>query len=66
VQQLVRRIKEGGAIGETDDMALAGILSTQLLHYQFVQNFEVPASLGPGSKIKFCGSAKHVAKPALP
>jgi len=66
VQQLVRRIKEGGAIGETDDMALAGILSTQLLHYQFVQNFEVPPSLGPGSKIKFCGGAKRVAEPALP
>jgi asparagine synthase (glutamine-hydrolysing) len=66
VQQLVRRIKEGGAIGETDDMALAGILSTQLLHYQFVQNFKVPPSLGPGSKIKFCGSAKRVAEPPLP
>jgi asparagine synthase (glutamine-hydrolysing) len=35
VGQLVQRLDRGQALGETDDMALAGILSTQLLDRQF-------------------------------
>jgi asparagine synthase (glutamine-hydrolysing) len=36
VEQLVARLKSGARIGETDDMALAGILSTELVRRQFV------------------------------
>jgi asparagine synthase (glutamine-hydrolysing) len=38
VSQLVRKIDGGAALGETDDMALVGILSTQLVHHQFVEH----------------------------
>src|SRR6185369_2221965 len=31
VQQLIRKVTAGAALGETDDMALVGIISTQLL-----------------------------------
>lgn len=45
VNQLVNRIEGGRPLGETDDMALAGILSTQLVHEQFVTRFRPPVPL---------------------
>ena len=36
VQRLVKKATERGRLSETDDMALAGILSTELLHHHFV------------------------------
>ena len=36
VDQLVAKLKRGLPLGETDDMALAGIISTQLVDRQFV------------------------------
>jgi asparagine synthase (glutamine-hydrolysing) len=54
VEQLVRKIDGGAAIGETDDMALAGILSTQLVYQQFVKNFRWSAPLAPTDRIKLC------------
>ena len=42
VEQLVQKIDSGRPLGETDDMALAGILSTQLVYDQFVQGFKKP------------------------
>jgi asparagine synthase (glutamine-hydrolysing) len=39
VAHLVRKVASGAAIGETDEMALAGMLSAQLLHRQFVTGF---------------------------
>lgn len=36
VRQLVQKAESGKALGETDEMALAGILSTQLVHRLFV------------------------------
>ena len=39
VSHLVKKVELGLPIGESDDMALAGILSTQLLHHQFVEHF---------------------------
>jgi asparagine synthase (glutamine-hydrolysing) len=54
VQQLVKKIKTGAAVGETDDMALAGILSTQLLHQQFVENFRCPQPLSENDPVKLC------------
>jgi asparagine synthase (glutamine-hydrolysing) len=56
VSQLVRKIELGAAIGETDDMALAGIISTQLVHFHFVKSFRRLPPLGPRDDVKRCGS----------
>lgn len=45
VGQLLRKLDEGAALGETEDMALAGIVSTQLVHQQFVAGLRRPAPL---------------------
>jgi asparagine synthase (glutamine-hydrolysing) len=39
VQQMFQKLAAGKRVGETDDMALAGILSTQLVWRQFVVDF---------------------------
>ena len=39
VERLVQKVRRGGAIGFKDNMALVGILSTQLLVEQFVRNY---------------------------
>jgi asparagine synthase (glutamine-hydrolysing) len=54
VTQLVRKIDAGSAIGETDDMALVGILSTQLLHRQFVTHFRKAKPLDGNDAIRIC------------
>jgi asparagine synthase (glutamine-hydrolysing) len=54
VGKLVAKIEHGMPIGETDDMALAGILSTQLLHYLFVKNFSPVAPLSEQDDVKIC------------
>lgn len=45
VRLLVNKFIKGGAIGFKDNMALVGILSTQLLHNQYVANFQVTQNL---------------------
>jgi len=57
VGQLVAKIRQGGAVGETDDMALAGIISTQLVHRQFVEHFQMPPPLAYNDPLKVCASA---------
>jgi asparagine synthase (glutamine-hydrolysing) len=52
VGQLVRKIREGKAVSESDDMALAGILSTQLVHRQFVQKFTLSPALSEKENVK--------------
>jgi asparagine synthase (glutamine-hydrolysing) len=49
VQSMVTKLQSGGRIGETDDMALAGIISSQLVWYQFVNRFpsRMPAAVHP-------------------
>jgi asparagine synthase (glutamine-hydrolysing) len=37
VQRLVQKLESGRTIGEKDNMALVAILSTQLLHRQFIE-----------------------------
>jgi asparagine synthase (glutamine-hydrolysing) len=54
VAQLVAKLKAGERIGETDDMALAGILSTQLVHQQFIENFQMPPPLSERDDVKVC------------
>jgi len=38
VDRLVQKCRAGGRVSEGEDMALVGILSTQLLHQQFIQD----------------------------
>jgi asparagine synthase (glutamine-hydrolysing) len=43
--QLVRKASNGTRLTEVEGMALAGIISTQLLHHQFVEHFRAPAAV---------------------
>jgi asparagine synthase (glutamine-hydrolysing) len=52
VGQLVQKIRQGLPVSETDDMALAGILSTQLVHHQFVDKFQMPPPLSANDRVK--------------
>lgn len=45
VAQLLARGREGREFGETDEMALVGIISTQLLYHQFIEQFAAPPPL---------------------
>jgi asparagine synthase (glutamine-hydrolysing) len=54
VTQLVRKLQDGNAVGETDDMALVGIISTQLLHHQFILNFNLPPPISDSDRVKVC------------
>ena len=45
VNQMVGKLKAGKPLGETDDMALAGILSSQLVYQQFVADFRISPSV---------------------
>ena len=40
VEGLLRKYKQRGTLSEFEDMALVGILSTQLLYHQFIENFD--------------------------
>jgi asparagine synthase (glutamine-hydrolysing) len=55
VTQLVKRTQSGAALGETDDMALAGIISTQLVYSRFVERFPVIPEVGGKDRVKRCG-----------
>jgi asparagine synthase (glutamine-hydrolysing) len=48
VSQLVQKLQAGRRLGETDDMALAGILSSQLVYQQFVHDFQAPPRISAG------------------
>jgi asparagine synthase (glutamine-hydrolysing) len=54
IEQLVRKIDSGAPVGETDDMALVGVLSTQLVHNRFVQNFRASPPLSATDRVKVC------------
>jgi asparagine synthase (glutamine-hydrolysing) len=58
VGQLVRKIEDGKRLGETDDMALAGILSSQLVYLQFVSEFKMPLPLAARDDVKVCKQAR--------
>jgi asparagine synthase (glutamine-hydrolysing) len=55
VGQLVKKIEQGRPISETDDMALAGIISSQLVFHQFVKDFRKPRPLDERDQVKICG-----------
>jgi asparagine synthase (glutamine-hydrolysing) len=52
IEQLVRKMQSGAPVGETDDMALAGILSTQLVHQLFIKDFRRPEPISAKDRIK--------------
>lgn len=54
VDQLVQKVRRGSPLGETDDMALAGILSTQLVHQQFIERFTPGAPISERDRVKVC------------
>ena len=58
VDQLVAKLRQGRPLGETDDMALAGIVSTQLLHRQFVTDPRTSPPLGEGDDVKVVTSER--------
>jgi len=45
VAALVKHLAAGETLGETDEMAFAGILSTQMIHRQFITHFETSERL---------------------
>ncbi|MBM3847014.1 MAG: asparagine synthase (glutamine-hydrolyzing) [Verrucomicrobia bacterium] len=54
VTQLCLKADRGQNLGETDDMALAGILSSQILHHLFVKNFTRSLPLAGKDNVKVC------------
>ncbi len=52
VSHLVQKVARGTGLSESDEMALAGILSTQLLHQQFIRNFRTGLPLGERDNVK--------------
>jgi asparagine synthase (glutamine-hydrolysing) len=44
----------GKRLGETDDMALVGILSSQLVYSQFVAKFQLPEPVREAELLKQC------------
>ncbi len=52
VARLTQKAASGAPLGEADNMALAGILSTQLVYQQFIKSFRLaPARLDDRAKI---------------
>jgi asparagine synthase (glutamine-hydrolysing) len=54
VNQLVGKVERGMRLSETDDMALVGILSSQLVYLQFVSDFKMPPPLSAADDTKVC------------
>ena len=54
VAKLVAKIDKGQPLGETDDMAVAGIISSQLIFFQFVKHFRRVHSLSDREDVKLC------------
>jgi len=52
VAMLAKKIERLGSLGETDSMALAGVLSTQLVHRRFVADYRAPAPLDERDNVK--------------
>ncbi len=59
VSALVKKLEQGQGASETDEMALAGILSTQLIQRQFVQCFNAPPPLSCDDDVKICHQSSY-------
>jgi asparagine synthase (glutamine-hydrolysing) len=58
VQQLATKAASETRLSETDEMALAGILSTQVIYEKFLAGFRLPAPLAGGDDVKVCDRRK--------
>lgn len=58
VYQLAEKIGHGGPVSETDEMALVGIISTQLLYQHFVAAFNPPPPLTASDPVRVCFGTK--------
>ncbi len=54
VAALVNKLKSGASLGETDDMSLVGIISSQLVDEHFVRRFQAPPPLAERDHVKLC------------
>jgi len=63
VGQLVAKLHQGSPLSETDDMALAGIISTQLVHQQFVSGFRASPPLDDTDDVKLVEQKPAVGDP---
>jgi len=54
VGHLIHKAKRGLKLSETDNMALVGIISTQLTHQLFISDFRIPRPLSDDENIKIC------------
>ena len=63
VAKLVGKIEQGQPLGETDDMALVGIISTQLLHHLFVKNLRRIDPLTERDDVKVCDRRLQACRP---
>jgi asparagine synthase (glutamine-hydrolysing) len=61
VSQLVAKIDQNRPLGETDDMALVGIISTQLVHQQFVAGMRQLTSAGTDDNVKVVDRRRNAA-----
>jgi len=61
VARLARKAQQSARLSEVDEMALVGILSTQLVHHRFVEAFQSP-SLGAGDRVKV---VDHTNRPSI-
>ena len=52
IMRLLKKISRYGTLGETDDMALAGVLSTQLVYQQFVADYRHAPSVNEQDDVK--------------
>ncbi len=60
VAQLVRKAEQGRPLSEIEDMALVGILSTQLVYEQFVKRFR-PANFNDWDRLKVVDHTQPIA-----
>jgi asparagine synthase (glutamine-hydrolysing) len=54
VGALVAKARSDHRLSETEEMALVGVISTQLVHQQFVAGFSYPQTLTDRDDVKIC------------
>ncbi len=59
VSQLVRKVESGNPIGETDNMAIVGIISSLLVFNQFVKDFRSCPPLSAQDDVKIFRNIPH-------
>ena len=61
------KLNQGLPLSETDDMALAGIISTQLVDRQFLSGFRLSTPLGGSDDVKVVlGKGSSLGVPRCP